>query len=99
MQGIQRSVEADISYEQFLDLLRGAKFAVDGLKRGEKTNACFLRAIERSYASYAIAGKAWKKKMEAQDEARRADMDLTLNFSLSFAAVSIQQASDCFKHQ
>jgi hypothetical protein len=97
MQDIQRNIETDISYDRFLDLLQAAKPVLDGLKHVENANTCFQQAIERSFASYAIAGKAWKKKMEAEDEARRTDMALTLNFSLSFATVSIQQASDCFK--
>ena len=34
---------------------------------------------------------------EEQNESRKADMELTLAFSLSFAALNIEKAADCFK--
>jgi hypothetical protein len=98
---IRQSVEADIAYEQFINLLSQAKIQIDVLKGTKENNPCFVGAIEKCYASYTIAGKAWKKKMEATDDNRRADMDLTLSFSLSFGALSIQNANNCFdkKHR
>jgi hypothetical protein len=93
---IQQGIEANVAYEQYIELLNQAKIKIDILKIANKSNLCFMRAIEKCYASYNIAGKAWKKKMEATDKACRADMDLTMSFSISFGAVSIQKADNCF---
>ncbi|MGD9372257.1 MAG: hypothetical protein PVF14_12625 [Desulfobacterales bacterium] len=56
-----------------------------------------MGAIDKCFASYEIARKAWKKKLEAKDEIRKADMDLTLSFSMSFAALNIEKANNCYK--
>jgi hypothetical protein len=93
---VQQSIETNVAYEQFIELLNQAKIKIDFLKIANNSNPCFMGAIEKCYASYNIAGKAWKKKMEATDEERRADMDLTMSFSISFGAVSIQKANTCF---
>lgn len=93
---VQQSIEANVAYEQFIELLSQAKTKIDILKIADKNNPCFMGAVERCYASYNVAGKAWKKKMEATKEERRADMDLTMSFSISFGAVSIQKANNCF---
>jgi hypothetical protein len=53
--------------------------------------------VDKCYASYEIARKAWKQKMEADDEQRKQDMDLTFSFSISFAAACIQNANNCYK--
>ena len=93
---IQQRMEADISYEQFIELLSQAKTEIDILKTNGKKNPCFVGAVEKCYASYSTASKAWKKKIEATDEKRKQDMDLTLSVMLSFAALNIQKASNCY---
>lgn len=98
LSSIQTNVEQNVSYDQYLELVDDAKAAIDMLKSSEKQNPCVLSAVDKSYAAYAIAGKAWKKKTEATDEKRKADMDLTLNFSLSFAALSIEKANGCYEN-
>jgi hypothetical protein len=93
---VQQGIEANVAYEQYIELLDQAKIKIDILKIANNSNLCFMGAIDKCYASYNIAGKAWKKKMEATDEARRVDMDLAMSFSISFGAVSIQKANNCF---
>lgn len=94
---IQRGVEADIDYEKFIQRLTTASAEIDRLKQNDKPNPCFQSAVERCYASYEIAGKAWKKKMEEKDEGRKADMEMTLSFSLSFASINIEKANKCYE--
>ena len=94
---IQKNLESNISYEEFARILIDAKTTLDRLKQSEKTNRCFLSAVDKCYASYEIARKAWKQKMEADDEQRKQDMDLTFSFSISFAAACIQNANNCYK--
>jgi hypothetical protein len=94
---IQRAVDKDIEYDKFVQLLGTAKDEIDMLRQSTKPNPCFLNAAEKCYASYDIARKAWQKKMEAKDEKRKADMDMTLSFSLSFASINIQKANKCYK--
>ena len=94
---VQRGVEADINYDAFGQLLITAKAEIDMLKQGTKANPCFKSAVERCYASYEIAGKAWKKKMAEKDEIRKADMEMALSFSLSFAAINIERAGKCYE--
>jgi hypothetical protein len=94
---IQRAVETDIDYEKFTQRLTTASAEIDRLKQNDKPNPCFQSAIEKCYASYEIAGKAWKKKLEETDEGRKADMEMTLSFSLSFASINIEKANKCYE--
>ena len=94
---IQNSLEADITYDNFVGLLNEAKMEVDLLKQSGENNRCFLSAVDKGYASYDIARKAWKKKLEADDEKRKQDMDMTYSFSLSFATLNIEKANNCYK--
>jgi hypothetical protein len=94
---IQRAVDNDIEYDRFVQLLGTAKDELDMLKQSTQPNPCFLSAADKCYASYDIARKAWQKKMETEDETRKADMDMTLSFSLSFASINIQKANKCYK--
>ena len=94
---IQRGVESNIDYNRFVELLKITKAEIGVLKKNDHKNSCFIGAIDKCYASYEIARKAWKKKLEAKDDIRKADMDLTLSFSLSFAALNIEKANNCYK--
>ena len=42
---IQNSLEANISYDQYAELLVDAKIQVDGLKQSEQNNTCFISAF------------------------------------------------------
>ena len=94
---IQSNLEASSNYEHFIELLDRAKIEIDTLKRNGNNNPCFMGAVERCYAYYFTGEKAWKKKMEATDEASKNDMDLTLSVLQSQAALSIQMANNCYK--
>jgi hypothetical protein len=94
---IQRGFEANIEYDKFVQLLMTAGAEIDMLKQNNKPNPCFQSAVEKCYASYEIAAKAWKKKMEEKDENRKADMEMTLSFSLSFSAINIERANKCYE--
>ena len=94
---IQRGVEANIAYDQFVQRSQTARAEIDLLKQGEKANPCFQSAVERSYSAYEIARKAWKKKMQEKDDNRKADLDMTLSFSLSFASINIKRANSCYE--
>jgi len=94
---IQRGFEANIDYDQFVQQLLTAKAEIEMLKQNNKPNPCFQSAIEKCYASYEIAGKAWIRKMEAKDESRKADMDMALSFSLSFSSINLERANKCYE--
>jgi hypothetical protein len=94
---IQSNLEASISYEDFIALLARAKIEIDLVKRNGKNNPCFMGAVERCYAYYLTSEKAWKKKLEATDEAVKNDMDITLSVLQSQAALSIQMANHCYQ--
>ena len=94
---IQNSLETNVSYDNFVELLRNAKTELDSLKQAEKKNSCFLAAVDKCYASYEIARKAWKQKTETENEKKQQDMEMTLSFSLSFASLSIEKARYCYK--
>jgi hypothetical protein len=94
---IQRSLETEGSYEQFTQLLGQVKAEFDILKGKKKNNPCFISSLDKCIASYTTCAKAWEQKMQATDEIRKQDMDLTLSVMQSFAALSIQRASNCFK--
>jgi hypothetical protein len=95
---VQESLESNISYEQFVELLDQAKIEFDILRGDNEQNPCFMQAVEKCLASYTTSEKAWKRKMEATEDARRQDMDLTLSVMQSFAALSIQRANKCFEN-
>ena len=94
---IQRGVEENGDYDRFVQLLGTAKAELDMLRQNDKPNPCFLNAAEKCYASYEIARKAWQKKMEEKDEKRKADMEMALSFSLSFSAINIEKANQCYQ--
>ncbi|MGD1985987.1 MAG: hypothetical protein PVH74_01940 [Desulfobacterales bacterium] len=94
---IQQSLENSVSYEEFIELVDQVKIQIDMLKRNGNNNMCFLGAVDKCYAFYHTAGKAWLQKMDATDEARKNDMDLTLSVLQSRAALSIQFASNCYE--
>jgi len=94
---IQDSLESNISYDNFAGLLSEAKMEVDRLKQSGENNRCFVSAIEKCYASYEIARKAWKQKLETEDDKRKQDMEMTYSFSLSFATLNIEKANNCYK--
>jgi hypothetical protein len=97
LSNIQQSLENDISYEQFIELLSQAKIEIDTLNSNSKNSQCFMGAVDKCYAYYATGGRAWKQKMTATDEHRKQDMDLTLSVLQSRAALSIQMADNCYK--
>ena len=94
---IQDSLESNISYDNFAGLLSEAKMEVDRLKQSGENNRCFVSAIEKCYASYEIARKAWKQKLETEDDKRKQDMEMTYSFSISFATLNIEMANKCYK--
>jgi len=94
---IQRGVESNIEYGQFQQMLRNAKAEIDALGQNSKKNPCFMNAVNKCYASYEIAGKAWKKKDEEKDVKRKEDMEMTLAFSISFSALNIEKANKCYQ--
>ena len=96
LSNIQQSLEKNISYEQFVELLSRAKIEIEVLKRNGKNSQCFMGAVDKCYAYYATGGKAWKQKLTTTDESRKQDMDLTLSVLQSRAALSIQMADNCF---
>jgi hypothetical protein len=97
LSNIQRSLENDISYEQFIDLVSQAKIEIDVLKSNGKNSQCFMGAVDKCYAYYATGGRAWQRKLTTTDEHRKQDMDLTLSVLQSRAALSIQIANNCYK--
>jgi hypothetical protein len=95
---IQGNLETSISYQQYIDLLNRAKIEIDILKNSGKNNPCFMGAVNKCYSYYFTGGKAWKQKLEATDEDRKNDMDLTMSVLYSQAALSIQMANNCYKN-
>ena len=96
LEEIQRNVENDTDYDRFVQLLTTAKAELDMLRQSNDPNPCFLNAAEKCYASYEIARKAWQKKLEATDEKKKAEMEMTLAFSLSFSTLNIEKANNCY---
>jgi hypothetical protein len=94
---IQRGVESNIDYVQFEQLLGTAGAEINMLKQKSKTNPCFMGAVNKCYASYEIARKAWKRKDHEKDVNRKEDMEMTLSFSLSFSALNIEKANKCYQ--
>jgi hypothetical protein len=94
---IQQAVDGDRDYNRFVQLLATAKTEIDMLRQSNKPNPCFLNAVDKCYASYEIARKAWQKMMQTEDEKRKADMEMAFSFSLSFSSISLQKANKCYK--
>ena len=98
LSNIQQNLENNVSYEEFMVLLKQVKTEIDQLKSNAENNPCFLGAVDKCYAFYYTGSKAWRQKMETTDEARKADMDLTLSVLQSRAALTIQLAGDCYEN-
>lgn len=96
LDGIQRGVESNIDFKQFEQLIETAQAELKILEQNSKKNPCFMSAVNRCYASYEIAKKAWKRKEEEKDLKRKEDMEMTLAFSLSFSALNIKKANKCY---
>jgi hypothetical protein len=94
---IQQAAGDAMDFNKFDRLLGSAKSEIDMLRQSKMPNPCFLNAVEKCYASYEIARKAWQKMMEANDEKRKADMEMTLSFSLSFSSINLQKANKCYQ--
>ena len=94
---IQRGVESNIDFNQFEQLLNTAKAEITLLEQNSKKNPCFMSAVNKCYASYEIAKKAWKRKDAEADIKRKEEMEMTLSFSLSFSALNIKKASKCYE--
>ena len=94
---IQRGVESNIDLNQFEQLLNTAKAEINLLQQNSEKNPCFMSAVNKCYASYEIAKKAWKRKDAEQDSKRKEEMEMTLSFSLSFSALNIKKASKCYE--
>jgi hypothetical protein len=97
LSNIQSSLETEASYEQFNQQLAQVKTQIDVLKSKKKNNPCFIGSLDKCIASYTTCAKAWEQKMQATDQRRKQDMDLTLSVMQSFAALSVQRANNCFK--
>ena len=98
LSNIQQSLESNVSYEEFIELLNQVKMEIDRLKSNADNNPCFLGAVDKCYAFYNTGGKAWRQKMDTIDETRKNDMDLTLSVLQSRAALSIQLAGNCYEN-
>jgi len=96
LQSVQGGLDANPSVAGFTQLLSQAESELTLLKQNPKTNPCFLNALEKSYASCQIAGKALQKKLETEDPLRKQDLDMALSFSTAFATLSIQRAAECY---
>ena len=94
---IQRGVESNISFEQFEKMLKTAKAEIEILEQNSPKNPCFMSAVKKCYSSYAIAKKAWIKRESEKDPKRKEDMEMTMSFSLSFSALNIKKANNCYK--
>ncbi|MEE4263214.1 MAG: hypothetical protein V2I56_11025 [Desulfobacteraceae bacterium] len=94
---IQRGVESNIDFNQFEQLLHTAEAEVNILEQNSKKNPCFMSAVNRCFASYEIAKKAWKKRDAEKDVRIKEDMEMTLSFSLSFSRLNIEKANKCYQ--
>ena len=90
---IQDSLEENITYNSFVGLLSEAKLDLDRLEQSRE-NQCFRSAVNKCYASYEIARKAWKQKLDTDDAKRKQDMEMTFSFSISFASLNIEKANN-----
>lgn len=96
LQSVQGSLSANPSVNGFTRLIGQAESELAQLKQNPKTNPCFLNALEKGYASCQIAGRALQLKLETKDPLRKQDVDMALSFSTAFAAISIQNALECY---
>jgi hypothetical protein len=96
LKSVQGGLAANPSVAGFTQLIGQAGSELAQLKQNPKANPCFLNALEKSYASCEIAGKALKMKLETQDLRRKQEVDMALSFSTAFAAASIQNALECY---
>jgi Tfp pilus assembly major pilin PilA len=96
LKAVQNTVEANAPLEKYLASVEAAKAQIERLKASNQAKPCFLNAAQKCHASYEIAGKAWQRKTVEKDPKRKADMDMTMSFSLSFAAIEMEKASQCF---
>jgi hypothetical protein len=96
LQSVQGSLAANPSVDGFTRLIGQAESELAQLKQNPKTNPCFLNALQKGYASCQIAGRALQQKLETKDPLRKRDVDMALSFSTAFAAVSIQNALECY---
>ncbi len=96
LKAIQSDVGTDLSLEKYMESVADAKSQIDRLKRSGKAHPCFLSAVQKCQTSYEIAGKAWHRKITEKDPQKKADMDMTMSFSLSFASLEIEKAGECF---
>jgi hypothetical protein len=94
---IQKSVQTNVSYEEYGRLLEGAKQKLAALKASASPNPCFLNAVTKSSQFYEICQDAWRKKDTATDAITRSDMEMTLNLTFGFASVSLARAQECLK--
>ena len=94
---IQRGIESNVDFNQFDQLLNTAKAEIKLLEQNSKKNPCFMSAVNKCYASYEIAKKAWKRMEAEQDVKRKEEMEMTLSFSLSFSALNIEKANKCYQ--
>jgi hypothetical protein len=97
LEAVRHGTEANIEYGPFVQLLETANNEISNLRRHNKASPCFMGSVDKCYSAYEIARKAWKKMLDERNETRKADMELTLSFSLSFAALNIEKANKCFK--
>ena len=97
LRNIQNKLDSNISYDELAILLKDTKPQLDRLKQSQNHNRCFISAVDKCYASYEIARKAWKQKQETDNDQRRQDMEMTFAFAKSFAALSIERADNCYK--
>ena len=81
---------------QFALHLDAIKQQIAAVNQMEAASTCFTAAVDRCHSAYVLAGRAWEKRLAATDENRIADLELTYNFSLSFASLSLEQARDCY---
>ena len=94
---IQRGVESNVDFNRFEQLLNTAKAEINILEQNSEKNPCFMSAVNRCFASYEIARKAWKKRDTEKDVKRKEDMEMALSFSMSFSALNIEKANKCYQ--
>ena len=81
---------------QFDRQLDAIKQQMTTLIQIDAANPCFTAAVGRCHSAYVLAGRAWEKRLAATDANRIADLELTYNFSISFASLSLEQAKECY---
>jgi hypothetical protein len=90
-------MESNIDFNQFEQLLNKAEAEIALLEQNSKKNRCFMSAVNKCYASYEIARKAWKRIEAEQDVKKKEEMELALSFSISFSALNIKKANKCYE--